>query len=429
VNHAAALRHLAQHPDPVGPAASGDDGAAERMAALLRALGDPHEAYPIIRVEGGHGRSSVARMITGLLREAGLAVGTASAVHVEALNERIAYDAEPIGDAELGLAVGAVAAVQDLVGVTPTASEIVTAAALAHFADVAVDVAVVAAGAPDGTGPSSSLPATVTVLTDVAGASSSVRRTRAAALVEGLAADTTLVCGEDDPDLHDVLAASPAERTWWREDDLGCDQHVLALGGRAVTLRTPFGTIDDVLLPVHGEHQAENAAVALAAAEAFFDRQLEDDIVRHAFIQTTLPARFEIVHREPTVVLDAAQDVAEAERAAATLTEEFTLSGTLIYVCAFGRGTDVPAVLDALGARDAGFLIACGADAPESIPAPEVASAADALGIVAESMPDVDDAVQRALALAGPDDLVLVVGPHALVGSARAQLRQEVDAR
>ena len=96
--------------------------------------------------------------------------------------------------------------------------------------------------------------------------------------------------------------------------DFDCEQTVLALGGRSVSLRTPSGTVDDVFVPLHGEHQADNAAVALAAVEAFFDRRLDDDVVREAFAAVTVPGRFEIVHREPTVVLDAAHNLDGAAR-------------------------------------------------------------------------------------------------------------------
>lgn len=432
MNLAAALRYLDQHTNLEATAGRAEGLSLDRMRALVGALGDPQDAYPVIHLTGTNGKGSVARMVTALLREAGLAVGTYTSPHLEHINERIAYDGEPIDDDALGAAIGAVAAVEELAGVTPSYFEILTAAAFVHFADVAVDVAVVEVGMLGRWDATNVAEATVAVLTNVGrdhtDGVGDWRRAIAEEKVGIVTPTSTFVCGETGDDLHDLLSAVPSERTWWRGSDFDCDQHVLALGGRAVTLRTPHGTIDDVLLPLHGEHQADNAAVALAAVEAFFDRQLEDDIVRHAFIQVTVPGRFEVVHREPTVILDAAHNLDGAERAAATLRDEFTLSGTVIYVCGFLQGRDPAEMLEALGARDAGFLIACTPDSPRAIPAPEVASAADGLGIVAEAISDVSDAVQRALALAGPDDLVLVTGSLYVVGPARTVLHQEVDA-
>ncbi|MEZ5204413.1 MAG: cyanophycin synthetase [Acidimicrobiales bacterium] len=236
------------------------------------------------------------------------------------------------------------------------------------------------------------------------------------------------MCGETGDDLRELLASTPAERTWWRGTDFDCDQHVLAVGGRSLELRTPHHVVDDVPLPLHGAHQADNAAIALAAVEAFFDRALDDEVVREGFAAVTVPGRFEVVHREPTVVLDAAHNLDGAETCAETLRDEFTLSGTLIYVTGFLGGRDPREMLEALGAGDAGFLVACTPESPRAIPAPEVAAAADALGIVAEAVPNVADAVERALALAGADDFVLVTGSLYVVGPARALLRTEVDA-
>ena len=432
MNLAAALRHLDQHTNLEATAGRAEGLSLDRMRALVGALGDPQHAYPVIHITGTNGKGSVARMVTALLREAGLAVGTYTSPHLEAINERIAYDGEPVGDDELGAAIGAVAAVEELAGVVPSYFEILTAAAFVHFADVAVDVAVVEVGMLGRWDATNVADATVAVLTNVGrdhtDGEGDWRRAIAEEKVGIVKPGSTFVCGEVGDDLRDLLAATEAERTWWRGSDFDCDQHVLALGGRSIELRTPLGTTDDVLLPLHGEHQADNAAVALAAVEAFFDRHLDDDVVRQAFAQLTVPGRFEIVHREPTVVLDAAHNLDGAERAAATLRDEFTMLGTLIVVCGLLRGRDPGDMLEALDAREAGFLVACTPDSPRAIPAPEVAAAADALGIVAESVPDVGEAVRRALALAGPDDLVLVTGSLYVVGPARAQLRQEVDA-
>jgi dihydrofolate synthase/folylpolyglutamate synthase len=238
----------------------------------------------------------------------------------------------------------------------------------------------------------------------------------------------TFVCGETTTELHDLLADTPAARTWWRGKDFDCDQHVLALGGRSITLRTPNGVVEDVHLPLHGEHQADNAALALAAVEAFFDRALDEDVVQEGFAHVTVPGRFEIVHREPTVVLDAAHNLDGARACAATLRDEFTLHGTLIIVVGFLDGRDAAELLDALGARDAGFVIACTPDSPRAIPAPEVAAAASGLGIVAESVSSTEEALARALGLAGHDDFILVTGSLYVVGPARTYLRTQADA-
>jgi dihydrofolate synthase/folylpolyglutamate synthase len=428
----AALRYLDQHTNLEATAGRAEGLSLERMARLVGALGDPQHAYPVIHLTGTNGKGSVARMATELLRASGLSVGTYTSPHLEVINERIAWDGEPIGDAELGRAIGLVAAAAEVAGVDPSYFEILTAAAFAFFADVAVDVAVVEVGMLgrwDATNVAAGLVAGLTNVgmdhTDGVGA---WRLAIADEKVGIVKPGSTFVCGEAGEDLHGVLGHTPAERTWWRGADFDCDQRVLALGGHQLTLRTPHGTVDDVHLPLHGAHQADNAAMALALVEAFFDRQLDEHLVREAFANVRVPGRFEVVHREPTVVIDAAHNLHGAEACAATLHDEFTLTGALILVAGFLQGRDPREMLEALGAAEAAMVVACTPDSPRAIPAPEVAAAADSLGIPAEAVRATPDAVARAMALAGPDDLVLVAGSLYVAGPARTFLRSEVDA-
>lgn len=428
----AALRYLDQHTNLEATAGKVEGLSLDKMRSLVGVLGDPQTAYPVIHITGTNGKGSVARMVTAILSAAGLSVGTYTSPHLEALNERIAWNGEPISDDDLGRSIGAVAAVEELSGVTPSYFEIMTAAAFVFFADVAVDVAVIEVGMLgryDATNVADGIVAVLTNVgrdhTDGVGAwREAIAGEKAGIVKEG----ATFVCGETDPTLRPILEDTPAARTWWRGVDFDCEQSMLALGGHQVSLRTPFGTVDDVYVPLHGAHQTDNAAVALAAVEAFFDRQLDEEVVREGFAAATSPGRFEIVGREPTIILDAAHNVDGARACAETLRDEFTLGGTIIVVVGFLGGRDPKEMLEALGAVDAGFLIACTPDSPRAIPAPVVAAAATDLGISAESIPSVDDAVARARSVASPDDLILVTGSLYVVGPARAALAREDDA-
>jgi dihydrofolate synthase/folylpolyglutamate synthase len=432
VNLASAIRYLDQHTNLEATAGRVEGLSLDRMRRLVDVLGDPQAAYPVIHITGTNGKGSVARMVTRLLEVAGLSVGTYTSPHLEAIGERITWNGEPVADDELARAITTVASVEEVAATTPSYFEILTAAAFGWFADIAVDVAVVEVGMLGRYDATNVVDAAVAVLTNVGrdhtDGTGRWREAIAAEKVGIVKPNTTFVCGETDPALAEVLGASGAAATWWRGTDFDLVQSLLAVGGRTVSLRTPSGTVPDVYLPLHGDHQGDNAAIALAAVEAFFGRRLEDDLVTEAFAEVQVPGRFEVAQREPTVVLDAAHNVDGARACAVTLREEFTLAGTIIIVAGFLGGRDPAEMLRALDATDAGFLIACTPDSPRAVPAPEVAAAADGLGILAEAVSSVEGALQRALGLASPDDLVLVTGSLYVVGPARAALRSEVDA-
>lgn len=432
MNLTSALRYLDQHTNLEATAGRAEGLSLDRMRQVVEVLGDPQSAYPVIHITGTNGKGSVARMITSLLQASGLSVGTYTSPHLEAINERISWNGEPIDDDELGRVIGSVAAVEEVAGVTPSYFEILTAAAFTWFADNAVDVAVVEVGMLGRYDATNVADGVVAVLTNVGhDHTDGVGAWRSAIAGEKIGIvkpGSTFVCGETDPDLRELLAGTEAAATWWRGEDFNCDQSVLALGGHHVSLRTPNGTVDDVYLPLHGRHQTDNASIAMAAVEAFFDRRLDDDVVTEGFATVTVPGRFEIAQREPTVVLDAAHNIDGARACAATLAEEFTLAGTVIVVAGFLGGRDPAEMLEALGATDAGFLIACTPDSPRAVPAPVLAGVASSLGIVAEAVSSVEQAVERARGLASPDDLILITGSLYVVGPARTVLHREVDA-
>ena len=118
----------------------------DHMQRLVGVLGDPQESFPVIHVTGTNGKGSTARMITALLVEHGLSVGTYSSPHLQRINERISWNAEAISDEQFAAVVTEIARVAPLSGITPSYFELLTAAALLWFAESAVDVAVVEVG-------------------------------------------------------------------------------------------------------------------------------------------------------------------------------------------------------------------------------------------------------------------------------------------
>lgn len=430
-----ALRYLDAHTNLEATAGRAEGLSLERMARLVHVLGDPQHAYPVIHITGTNGKGSVARMATALLRAQGLSVGTYSSPHLEAINERITWDGSPIDDDELGEAIGAIAAIEEMSGVVPSYFEILTAAAFSRFADVAVDVAVIEVGMLGRWDATNVADAVVAVCTNVGrdhtDGSPGWRQAIASEKAGIVKPEVTevLVLGEDDPDLLPTFAAAGAIETWRRDVDFGVAADRVAVGGRLVDLRTPGALHEEVYLPVHGAHQTENSALAVAAVEGFLGRAQADEVVEEAFSELTLPGRFEVVGRHPTVVIDGAHNPDSASATAATLAEDMTLPGSVLMVVGLLAGRDPEAVLDALGAADAGLVLVCVPDLPRGMPTAEVAAAAQRLGAVVEVVPRPVDALRRALAVATEDDLVLVTGSLYVAGPVRAALREmEVSA-
>lgn len=409
----------------------------DTMRVVAEVLGNPEQAYPVVHISGTNGKGSTARMVTALLVAHSLSVGTYTSPHLEHVIERIAWDLEPIDPAEFVRVVGELAALEPLIleetgGVRPSHFELLTAVALGWFAEVAVEAAVVEVGLLGRYDATNIVEAQVAVITNVGrdhtDGEGDWRRRIAEEKAGIITPDRPLVLGEIDPDLLPVFEAEGPGTVWVRERDFGVEQDKLALGGHVVAIITPHGRYDDVFLPVHGAYQADNAAVAVAAVEALFDRALDPDVVRSAFAGLTLPGRFEVVHRAPLLVLDGAHNPDGAATVAETLDEEFDIAGRRHWVVGLLQGRDVTAMLQGFGIQPGDRVVATTPDSPRAVPAAEVADAARLLGADVEVVPAVGDAVRHvwtaAPDLAGEADLVMVTGSLRTVGEARSAARR-----
>lgn len=398
----------------------------DRVRQLASYLGDPQHAQPMVHVTGTNGKGSTTALTTALLAAHNLQVGTYTSPDLERVNERIGRNGEPISDDDLAAAVGAIAEIEVLSGITPSRFDILTLAAYRWFADVAVDAAVVEvglAGRWDSTNIGDGVVAVVTNVgldhTETLGPTREHIAREKAGIVKPT---STLVLGETEPGLAAIFEAEGPAATWRRDRDFGVERNVVAVGGRALDLRTPGAEYEDVFLSLHGAHQGDNAACALAAAEAFFGRPLDDDLVREVFATVSVPGRFEILARSPLVILDGAHNPDGAAVAAETL-RDFSIGGDRLLVVGMTGARDPVEMLEALDARHARAVVATAAESPRPMPARDIASAAQSMGIDAEVVPHVVDAVDRAISLSAEDDLVFVTGSLHVVGEARRALR------
>ena len=406
--------------------------AVERQLPLMELLGSPQLEYPAIHLTGTNGKTSVARMTTALLTSAGLTTGSYTSPHLSRVNERMCRDGEPIDDATLDDLLVRVAAVEDLLPGVPSYFEILTAAALTWFGEVAADVAVVEVGLGGRGDATNVVDGRVAVVTNVSldhaefigPTLEEIAREKAGIVEPG----ATLVLGETDPALAHPFLERGAAHVVTRGVDFGVRANTLAYGGRVLDLYTPEATYRDVFLSLHGGHQADNAAVALTAVECFLGRPLEEALVAEAFGSVRAPGRLEVVGHHPLVLLDGVKNVAGAHSLRLALAEEFA-DAPRTYVVGLLREKEPHEMLEALGiAHPTGQpvrLVCCRPASPRGHSPEVVALAAQELGLDAASIEVIDDveqAVTHAIDTSGAGEQVVVTGSLYVVSPARAML-------
>jgi dihydrofolate synthase/folylpolyglutamate synthase len=411
----------------VGIAAGSIEGLSlDTMRELMAYLGDPQHDVPVIHITGTNGKGSVAAMVTALLSAHGLSVGTYTSPHQERLNERIARDGRPIGDEDLAEVLSGIAAVEPLCSVQPSWFEVMTAAAFRWFAEAPVDVAVVEVGLLGRYDATNVADGRVAVVTSVGGDHTDFAPGWEVAVASEKAGiigpDSTAVLGRIDPELVEVFRAEGPARTVLLGVDVAVEQDQLALGGHMIDLRGAHATYTEVFVPLHGSHQLDNVAVAVAAVEAFFDRELPAELVREGLGGVTLPGRFEVVGHHPLVVLDGAHNPDALEQVARTLDAEFTPVGSRLVVLGQLAGRDPDAAVAAIAGMRPDLVLCTSLEGDRGVSAGVLAAACARAGLTHESIADPQAAVTRALAIAAEEDAVVVTGSFRLLAPARRAL-------
>lgn len=400
----------------------------DRIQALVDLLGSPQESYPEIHLTGTNGKTSVARMTSAVLEASGLSVGTYTSPHLEEVNERLVWNGEPADDPTLAQLLSRIAEIEAHLPDRPSYFEILTAAALAWFSDVAVDVAVVEVGVGGTWDATNVVDGRVAVVTNVSvdhveylGPTREQIATDKAGIVKP---GSTLVLGETDPTLIPRFLDRGATDVVTRDDKFGVTANRPAHGGRVADLFTPNGRYGSVYVPLHGAYQADNAAVALTAAECFLGRAVSDEVVSDAFRAVRSPGRLEVLGHQPLVLLDGAHNVAGAHALQAALIEEFPESPRTLVIGLL-REKEPHEMLDALDAKHAERLVCCRPPSPRALDPAVVAAAGADVGVDPariETFDTVDDAVARARAVTDDDAQIVVTGSLYTVGAARHAL-------
>ncbi|WP_419865233.1 bifunctional folylpolyglutamate synthase/dihydrofolate synthase [Candidatus Poriferisodalis sp.] len=421
----------------------------DRMWTLMGVLGDPQDSVPAIHITGTNGKGSTARLSAALLGACGLAAGSYTSPHIDRVNDRIAVANEPLDDDAFTMAISEVAVFEPMVterfGERPNYFEVMAAAAYNWFASAA-HVNVIEVGMGGRWDATNVVDAAVAVITNVGADHLEIIGPTLADVAQEkagiISAGATVVCGETTPELSDIVAAAATQagaELWRRGVDWDVLDRRLAVGGQQVTVRTPFGEHAELFVPLHGAHQATNVATAISSVEAFFGRSLDDDVIAAALDDVSLPARFEIVARRPTVVIDGAHNPAGAVALRDTLAESLLVDADRadsprVLVIGANRPHDPAAFCEALGLGSFDAVIATAAQWPRALPPAEIAAAVEAawgadrettgsrrpLEII--NTGSVSEAVHAAREWAGSDGIAVVSGSLYVAAEARRLL-------
>ena len=415
----------------------------DRIRAVMDLLGEPQRSVPVIHLTGTNGKTSTARIIESILRESGLKTGRFTSPHLQDVRERITIGGELITREAFLDAWADIAPFVDAVdtrsvaegGPRMTYFEVLVALAYTAFADAPVDVAIVEVGMGGSWDATNVVEADVAVITpvgvdhqhflgdsvlDIAGEKAGIIHPGAIA-----------VSAPQDPDVAMLLADRAEEvgaRLVVEGADFGVLEREVAVGGQMVSLRGLAGDHPDLVLNLHGEHQASNAALATAAVEAFLgggEQPLGEEVLAAGLAGATSPGRLEIVRRSPTVIVDAAHNPHGAGVLAAALKDSFTFA-TTVGVVSILTDKDVVGILEALDPALDEIVVTRSTSPRAMRPARLGEIAADIFGdhrvTVIDELPDALDHAAQLADEGGVSGGVVATGSIVTVGEVRLLL-------
>ena len=395
----------------------------DRVAAVLDMLGRPQDAFRVVHITGTNGKTSTTRIVEALLREHGLRTGRFTSPHLHSMRERICVDGHPVAAevfVETWDELRPIIALQDAAsqaagGPRLTFFEVLVVLAYAVFADAPVDVAVVEVGMGGRWDATNVADGEVAVLTPV-----DIDHTHFLGPdIESIAAEkvgiikpgAAVVTGEQVPEVMDLIdqrCDQAGARRYAAGLDFGITSREVALGGQLVSLRGIADRYDDLFVPLHGPHQGDNAALAVAAVELFLgagERRLDADTVRAGLAAVTSPGRLEIVRRSPTILVDAAHNPHGMAALRDALADAFSFA-RLVAVVAIFADKDAGAMLDLLEPAVDHVVVTRNSSPRSADPAELGATAAEIFGADRVSVvPSLPDAIEAAVTIAESEGL------------------------
>ena len=414
----------------------------ERISALVDMLGSPQLTYPTIHIGGTNGKTTTSRMIDSLLFEMGLRTGRFTSPHLESYLERICINGQPIDAKEMIFSFNDISPYLELMDTkfdNPISFfEAITALAFAAFAEHPVDVGVIEVGMGGQWDATNVVDADVSVIMPIGldhmeylgNTIAEIATTKAGIIKE----QGFVVLAQQEPEAAVELLRRAAEvgADVAREGlEYSIDSRAIAVGGQLISITGLRGHYDDIFLPLHGKHQASNAAAALIAVEAFFGEQdLDIDAVRAGFANVTSPGRCEIIHRDPTIILDAAHNPHGAKAIAETIQSEFTFDD-VTGIVALMADKDALGILQALEPIMNQIIVTTNSAARSMAVGDLEALATQVFGADRVfSQPTLTDAIDKAIKdsvrpLSEESLAILITGSVVTVGEARTAVRKK----
>jgi dihydrofolate synthase/folylpolyglutamate synthase len=406
-----------------------DTPSLQSIFDTLALLANPQQDYPSVHITGTNGKGSTSTLTSALLSSTGLRVGTFTSPDLHAMNERIAVNGEPIDDDSFVALVSRLADVETVSGLSLTRFELLTVAALLHFSDEGVDVAVIEVGMGGTWDSTNVIDSDVEVLTNVDLDHTAVLGTTIAEIaldkVGIFRADGVAIVATVDATVVQIArerAARLGTTLWLLDESFFLEQNDLALGGRAITVLTPYQRYEEVLVSLHGIHQGMNAATAIVAAEAFLGRALGQFVVTTTLANARMPGRMELISRRPMIVIDGAHNPAGVNALVATLDGAFHVNGERRCVLGMLTGRDIDDMVGPLVALGFAEFHCCAPLSPRAASASDVADAVRRAGGVAFEHPSGVAALAHARERSTDDDLIVVAGSLYLVGEVRGEV-------
>lgn len=414
----------------------------DRIAALVDMLGSPQLTYPTIHIGGTNGKTTTSRMIDSLLFEMGLRTGRFTSPHLESYLERIAINGQPIDAKALIFSFNDISAYLDLMDAKfehPISFfEAITALAFAAFAEHPIDVGVIEVGMGGLWDATNVVDADVSVImpigldhTEYLGETlTEIAQTKAGIIKEG----GFVVLAQQEPEcaVELIKRAALVGAEIAREGvEYSVISRSVAVGGQLLTIQGTKEIYTDIYIPLHGKHQASNAAAALVAVEIFFgDQDLDIEAVRAGFAQATSPGRCEIVHRDPTIILDAAHNPHGAAALADTIQSEFTFDEVIGIFAPMGDKDVRGILLELEQVMDSVIVSANSSPRAMNVEALEMMAieifGADRVFSTQSIAEAIDKAVTNSIRPLSEDTIgVLITGSVVSVGEARAIVRKK----